>query len=222
MQKLSFIIGLIMFALVGFAQSPHGDGFKTDCTLCHTSESWKVTKPDMSFDHNTTKFKLTGQHLMVDCRSCHTTLKFQEAKNECASCHADMHQNTLGSDCARCHDTKAWIIKNTSTMHQLSRFPLLGNHAVTDCASCHKSSSKLQYEPLGIDCYDCHKADYLATVEPDHKKSGYSTNCIECHGVKSTGWNGTNFEHGFFPLTGGHSISCAECHTGNSYQKISN
>ena len=221
MQKLSFIIGLILVALVGFAQSPHGDGFKTDCTLCHTSESWKVTKPDMSFDHNTTKFKLTGQHQMVDCRSCHTTLKFQETKNECASCHADMHQNTLGSDCARCHDTKAWIIKNTITLHQLSRFPLNGNHAVADCAACHKSSSRLQYEPLGIDCYDCHKADYLATVEPDHKKSGYSTNCIECHGVKSTGWNGTNFEHGFFPLTGGHSISCAECHEGKNYEKIS-
>ena len=222
MQKLSFIIVLIFSVITGFAQKPHGEDFKIDCATCHNSESWKVTKPDMSFDHNTTKFKLTGQHQMVDCKSCHTTLKFQETKSECASCHTDMHQNTLGPDCAKCHDTKHWIVQNTTTMHQLSRFPLLGNHAVADCAQCHKSSSKLQFEPLGIECIDCHRNDYLAAKTPNHQQSGYSTNCMECHGVRAIGWNSTNFEHGFFPLTEGHSISCAECHKDGSYQKISN
>jgi len=226
MYKLSYLIAsilLIVLNLSGIAQNkPHGEGFKTDCTLCHTSESWKVTKATMSFDHNTTKFKLTGQHQVVDCKSCHLSLKFQEAKSECAACHTDMHQNTVGPDCAKCHNTKSWIIANTTSMHQLSRFPLQGNHAVADCASCHKSASNLQFQPLGIECVDCHRSDYLAAKTPNHQQSGYSTNCIECHGVKATGWNSSNFEHGFFPLTEGHSISCVECHKTGSYQKISN
>ncbi len=221
MYKLSYLIIFIFSVSIGFAQSPHGDGFKTDCAVCHNADSWKVTKADMTFDHSTTKFKLAGQHQTVDCKSCHQTLKFQEAKSECDACHTDMHTNTLGPDCARCHTPKSWIIENTKSMHQLSRFPLLGNHAVADCASCHKSSTNLKFEPLGIECVDCHKADYLATKTPNHLASNYSTNCTECHGVKSTGWTASNFDHGFFPLTEGHSISCVECHKSGTYQKIS-
>jgi len=164
MHKLSQIILFIVLTLTGFAKSPHGDQFKIDCTLCHTSDSWKVMKSNSTFDHNTTKFRLTGQHQNVDCKTCHQTLKFQEAKKECMSCHTDMHQNSLGPDCARCHNTKAWIIQNTTTMHQMSRFPLLGNHTVADCSSCHKSASNYKYAVQGIECYDCHKADYQATT----------------------------------------------------------
>ncbi|MFA5327849.1 MAG: hypothetical protein WC384_08675 [Prolixibacteraceae bacterium] len=222
MLRLSFTIALIVWALASLAQSPHGEGFKIDCVSCHTSESWKVTRTNMTFDHNTTQFKLTGQHQFTDCKSCHTTLKFQEAKTECISCHTDMHQNTLGNDCARCHDTKAWIIEKTVSMHQMSRFPLLGNHAVADCSSCHTSASNFRYEPLDIECVSCHRADYNAAKSPDHLASGYSTNCIDCHGVKATGWTAQNFDHSFFPLTEGHgSVSCNECHTTGKYQKIS-
>jgi len=221
MHKLSYLIVLIFSAVIGFAQSPHGDGFKIDCASCHNADTWKVTKADMTFDHNATKFKLTGQHQSVDCKSCHQTLKFQEAKTECVSCHADMHTNTLGPDCARCHTPKTWIIENTKTMHQLSRFPLEGNHAVIDCASCHKSSTNLKFEPLGVECVDCHRKDYQGTTSPNHQQLGYSTNCTDCHGVKSTAWATTNFDHSVFPLTGGHNISCLQCHTGGTYQKLS-
>ena len=221
MHKLSYLIVLILWSLVGFSQSPHGVGFKIDCASCHTSQTWKVTKTNMLFDHNTTSFKLTGQHQIIDCKDCHKTLKFQEAKTDCKDCHTDMHRNTLGPDCARCHDTNAWIIKNTVTMHQMSRFPLLGNHAVLDCTACHKSSSNLQYEPLGVECIDCHRKDYQATIAPNHQQNGYPTNCIECHDVIAKNWMTTNFNHGLFPLTGGHNINCAECHKGGSYQKIS-
>ena len=222
MLKLSLKIVFIVFALNSFAQSPHGDGFKIDCATCHSSENWKVNLKKMSFDHKTTRFVLTGQHLIVDCKSCHTTLKFQEAKSECAACHTDIHQNTLGRDCAKCHHTKAWIIADTKTMHQTSRFPLLGNHAVADCASCHISASNFKYLPQGIECIDCHKTDYQATTSPNHQQAGYSANCSECHGVKAVSWTASNFEHSFFPLTGGHGISCIECHKDGSYQKISN
>lgn len=221
MLKLSFTITLVVLSVFGFAQSPHGEGFKTGCAECHTSKDWKVDQKTMTFDHNTTTFKLTGQHQFTDCKSCHQTLKFQEAKTECISCHTDMHQNTLGPDCARCHTTKSWIIENTLEMHQMSRFPLLGNHAVLDCASCHKSASNFRFEPLGIDCYDCHKADYLATTSPNHQESSFPTNCLQCHDVKAISWNTGTFNHDFFPLTGGHAITCAQCHTGGTFTKIS-
>ncbi|MEI8115314.1 MAG: hypothetical protein WCI54_16905, partial [Bacteroidia bacterium] len=123
MCKLSFIVVLIVLTLTGYSQtSPHGTRLKTDCIVCHTSETWKVAKTINSFDHNTTPFKLTGQHQASDCISCHKTLKFEEAKSECAACHTDMHLNTLGPNCARCHDTQSWTIKSSITLHKATRF----------------------------------------------------------------------------------------------------
>jgi hypothetical protein len=210
-----------VFASTAFAQSPHGEEFKMDCAACHTSQTWKMAKANMTFDHNTTHFRLTGQHQNTDCINCHKTLLFNEAKTECSACHTDMHQNTLGPDCARCHDTREWIIKNIIPMHQMSRFPLLGNHAVLDCSACHKSASNLQFQPLGVECIDCHRSDYLATTSPNHQMNGYPTNCLECHDVIANNWNLTSFNHGSFPLTGGHNIECAECHAGGIFKKIS-
>jgi len=220
MGKLSFIIGLILCSLIGRAQSPHGIDFKTDCKICHTSDSWKVTKTTSSFDHNTTSFKLTGQHSSVECISCHKTLKFKDTDNQCSSCHRDMHQNTLGTQCARCHNTNSWLIKNVITMHQSSRFPLEGNHAVVECKSCHQSASNYLFEPLGVECIDCHRKDYLTTSDPNHIKNGYPTNCIECHDVSASSWNSSSFTHNSFPLTEGHNITCIECHKSGKYQKL--
>ena len=176
MYRLSYLIFLVLCTVTSLAQKPHGEGFKIDCATCHTSQNWKVTKSTMSFDHNATQFVLTGQHQTVDCKSCHQSLKFQEAKKECSACHTDMHNNTVGPDCAKCHNTQSWIIQNTSTMHQMSRFPLQGNHAVADCAACHQSASNLQFQPMGVACIDCHKSDYQATKSPNHQQSNYSTN----------------------------------------------
>jgi len=221
MYKLPHLIVLVFSAIAGLGQSPHGDDFKPDCALCHNADSWEVTKADMTFDHDTTQFKLTGQHLLVDCKGCHQTLKFEQAKSECRACHTDMHSNTVGQDCARCHTPKAWIVENTKMMHRLSRFPLEGNHAVVDCALCHQSASMLNFEPLGIECVDCHRKDYQATTTPNHQASGYPTDCIQCHGMKASGWTGIKFDHSSFPLTQGHNISCRECHKSGTYQKLS-
>ena len=221
MYKLSLLIVLVFSAIAGWGQSPHGKSFKPDCSLCHNADSWKAMKADIAFNHDTTRFQLTGQHKQVGCRKCHLTLKFEDARGECSACHTDMHSNTVGQDCARCHTPKAWIVENTRTMHQLSRFPLEGNHAVVDCASCHQSASMLNFEPLGIECFDCHRKDYQATTSPNHQVSGYPTDCIQCHGIRSSGWTGVKFDHSSFPLTQAHRISCQQCHTSGVYQKIS-
>jgi hypothetical protein len=220
---MRFII-ILVFLFLGFlsakSQSPHGQKFDLDCSNCHTDKDWVVDRSKMTFDHNKTRFVLEGEHANVQCRSCHKTLVFSEAKTECNNCHQDMHNQTVGFDCVRCHTSSSWIIGNARNIHLQSRFPLLGSHSVADCNGCHPSASKLQFNTLGIDCYNCHKAKYLATTSPNHLQVGYSINCIECHNEKSYEWSATGINHDFFPLTGGHAISCALCHVNGKFDKV--
>jgi len=78
----------------------------------------------------------------------------------------------------------------------------------------------LQFEPLGVDCFDCHKNDYLATTSPNHVTAGYSTNCLECHTMTAPDWMAASINHSFFPLTGGHAVSCVQCHVSGNYGKL--
>jgi len=200
------------------AQSPHGDELKISCADCHNPKGWKMEKGTYTFDHNKTSFPLEGQHQSVDCKLCHISLVFSKAEPECVSCHTDMHYQTVGLDCARCHTPKSWIIPNITQLHQESRFPLLGAHATADCYSCHPSASLLRFEPLGVECFDCHQANYLATTSPNHVQGNYSTNCTDCHLMNAFTWTGASINHNFFPLTDGHAINdCSRCHVGGIY-----
>jgi len=221
-MRFLFILTIFIFGVIpSKSQSPHGQKFDLDCSKCHTPKEWVVDRSVMTFDHNTTRFDLEGEHANVQCRSCHSSLVFSEAKTECSNCHQDMHNQTVGFDCARCHTASTWIIVNTRDIHLQSRFPLLGAHLVTDCNGCHPSASNLQFNTLGNDCYSCHSDNYRATTNPNHILSGYSTNCIECHNEKSHEWSATGINHDFFPLTGGHALSCILCHKNGKNEKIS-
>ncbi len=149
MRSLSQIITLIcLIAIPLFAQSPHGDKFELDCSLCHQSSSWKVDLKKVKFDHSTTSFDLVGQHQSADCKSCHQTLKFADKINEdCISCHTDIHKGTVGEDCAKCHTPDSWIVKDINGLHQDSGFPLLGRHRTADCEQCHSGYNDLNFEP---------------------------------------------------------------------------
>ena len=233
MRRLSPIIVLLALTLSLMAQkSPHGDSFRANCDDCHKTNSWKVDLKEIDFDHKSTKFPLEGQHQVVSCKDCHTSLEFAKAQPECNSCHTDIHEQTVGNECARCHTPNSWVVTNITQIHQQSRFPLIGPHTVADCRECHKNllstsspatptASLLRFDPIGVECYDCHKEDYTAAKEPDHIASNYSTNCTECHNINSFSWNGAGINHNFFPLEGGHDISdCKTCHTSGSYSKI--
>lgn len=215
MQKLSLIFSMILLAGIASAQqNPHGEKLAFSCTDCHTTEGWKFSQATAKFSHDLTTFKLEGQHFYTDCAACHKTLVFSEAKSNCVDCHTDMHNNTVGPNCAECHTPKSWIVNNITEIHQNSRFPLLGAHNTADCSACHTSVSKLEFQPLGIECYDCHRLDYQAATNPNHVQSGISTNCFECHRVEAFEWSASGINHDFFPLTKGHAIeNCAECHT---------
>jgi hypothetical protein len=213
-QKIIFIL---LLPVLAFAQSPHGDDFDLDCELCHKSEDWKVDLKKVQFDHSITKFELLGQHKSADCRSCHVTLEFSTVKQDCIACHTDLHQGTVGKDCSKCHTPKTWMVEDINGLHQKGRFPLVGNHLTADCQSCHIRYVDLYFEPLNTDCYSCHANDF-ATAHNENE----SKNCENCHDISASIWNALNVNHEFFPLVGGHEISCAQCHgQGGNYSGLS-
>ena len=212
---LLFIISFLVVTSV-FAKSPHGDKFKMDCANCHITGSWEQLNPRL-FNHNKTKFPLVGQHKSVECKVCHPTLEFAKAKKQCSECHTDRHEGTVGRDCERCHTPKSWIVTNVSRIHQQAGFTLNGSHATADCYQCHKSASLLRFENINKDCYSCHKDKYDAT---NHRADGFNTDCYHCHNMTGQNWSikGGGFEHGLFPLSGGHNIDCKVCHKTGEYR----
>ncbi|MCF8301719.1 MAG: hypothetical protein K9I94_00485 [Bacteroidales bacterium] len=225
MRRLSSIIWLLALAMSTPAQeSPHGEDLAISCGDCHTTQGWKMIEGTYTFDHNTmTEFNLTGQHRDVDCRSCHTTLVFSAAQSECSTCHTDVHQQSLGMDCSRCHTSESWIVNDITELHEQTRFPLLGAHSMANCIDCHTSANDLNFEPLGIECIDCHQEDYRAATDPNHVEAGFSTECTDCHQHNAFTWRGAGLDHSFFPLTKGHEIdNCFQCHTeGANFNDVS-
>ncbi|MEW6194875.1 MAG: hypothetical protein AB1521_06960 [Bacteroidota bacterium] len=221
MHRLSLLV-LLLLATQVVAQSPHGSNFKIDCADCHDAVSWNLLKQEKSFDHNKTNFPLIGQHELIDCKKCHTTLVFNEVKQQCFDCHKDIHKNSVSLDCEKCHTPNSWLISDIEQLHRVSRFPLLGVHQSQNCNQCHAQYSELNFESLGINCFDCHSKDYVATQNPNHAEAGFSTECQECHSISSLRWAEVQVTHTFFPLTGKHKISnCFECHQTNTFVGLS-
>jgi len=225
MRRLSLIIGTIVLltSMKLIISSPHGKDFNLNCDDCHSTSGWKVNTDSINFSHDSTAMPLVGRHVETNCRDCHESLIFKDAEPYCNACHTDMHENTVGQECNRCHTPSSWIVTNIIDIHRHSRFPLLGAHSMADCQECHSNASLLKFEPLGIECFDCHQADYMSTSSPDHSSAGYSTNCTECHFMNAFTWQGAGINHDFFPLKEGHDIAdCMQCHTDGNFSSIPN
>lgn len=205
-----------------WSQSPHGKEFKMECVSCHSSESWKINLSQLNFNHTETGFELNGQHNSVQCIQCHNALNFNNTPNTCNSCHTDIHNQTVGDDCVQCHNTQSWLVNNIQSIHETSRFPLIAAHATADCQQCHTSVNNLQFKTIGIECVDCHKADYNAAKEPNHLAGGFSLECVSCHNLTGYDWSGQNINHDFFPLIQGHKTeNCFSCHEQNRFSGLS-
>lgn len=138
---------------------------------------------------------------------------FSEVRSKCNSCHRDVHQNTVSPDCRSCHSTETWLIADVNSMHQRTRFPLVGVHQNLDCASCHTQYSRLYFPPIDVACVTCHSKEYYSTTQPNHVQAQFSTQCQTCHNVIDVSWGPTSFTHDFFPLVAGHAIpNCFACH----------
>lgn len=220
MMKNLFTLGLLIAVChTAIAQtSPHG-AIKIECGNCHSTDSWKMQN-DAQFSHASTGFDLTGVHRKLECRSCHEKLKFTGLKADCQPCHTDIHKGELGPDCLRCHSTQDWKITDMIQRHQMTRFPLLGQHITVPCQSCHAQNANQQYAGTPLSCIGCHRNDYVNSRNPNHTVAGFSTNCLQCHLVNAVAWGG-GFDHQMtaFPLTGAHrAVQCSQCHTNNAFK----
>jgi len=230
-RRIGFLlIALFLGSVIGTvalrgqtSQNPHG-AIKLDCQVCHITDNWTTMRADSPFKHSETAFPLEGQHAAVSCRSCHRSLEFSKADTRCSSCHQDVHENQFGDACSRCHTPEMWAAEpRFRQMHQESRFPLVGAHAVLDCDVCHAEG---RYAETPLDCYGCHLQTYAATTNPDHHGAGFALDCSECHSILVSSWAGNlaAFQHTpSFPLLGGHDRdACSDCHQpGTIYSQTS-
>jgi len=87
--------------------------------------------------------------------------------------------------------------------HDLSDFPLIGQHAVVGCESCHLSSA---FKDAKKECNDCHKED-------DIHKRALGADCKQCHNPND--WLIWHFNHDEtdFKIKGAHEkLHCDTCH----------
>jgi hypothetical protein len=185
----------------------HHDRFGTKCNTCHTESGWSTVR----FDHDRdTRFSLLGNHKQARCNDCHTRNAYQQkTATDCFSCHKadDVHKGQQGKNCAQCHNESGWKKKVTFD-HGLTRFPLIGLHALSPCESCHIDTA---YKNTDMECYACHAPD-------DIHKLRFGKKCETCH--NPNGWRFWHFDHNTdtqYKLRGKHSdLECHACHTINS------
>lgn len=172
------------------------------CQDCHSENNWQKT----SFDHERdTDFTLRGKHEDLQCESCHKGSLEQELKTSCISCHQadDVHLGQQGEACQRCHDENSFT-DQIRFDHDLTRFPLIGQHAATSCEECHLEQT---FKDTALDCNSCHSDD-------DVHKQGLGARCEQCHTPNA--WGIWVFDHDTqtdFKLTGKHQEQpCKVCH----------
>ncbi len=201
----------------------------SDCASCHTqTPDWS---PAAFPDHNSF-YPLTGAHVAIakDCEKCHIGGNYTNTPSECVVCHKLDFNKTLNpnhakiglsTDCASCHSTTPGWKPASFPVHN-DYYPLTGAHTTIakNCAECHKGD----YNNTPNDCNSCHSTDFKKTLNPNHQKLGFSTDCASCH-TTSPNWSPATFaaHNNFYPLTGAHATTkCNECHKGGNFEKTPN
>jgi len=181
----------------------HGGHNGTDCAGCHTNDEWSV----VHFEHNiATDFELHGSHETVACDDCHVEPIFDTSPGStCVSCHLDdePHAGKQGEQCNDCHSEESWQ-EAPFFAHDLTSFPLLGEHDNLECDSCHETQV---FAGTVNQCADCH-------IEDDPHNDKFTANCGGCH--NPVAWDLWLFDHNSqseFVLEGAHvEVACDDCH----------
>ena len=198
-------------------------GFSTACDTCHrpTDPSFANGQP---FNHSAV-FPLVGRHAVQDCVACHTNNQFSGTPRDCVGCHRDDYQRTASPNhaaagfsmaCETCHRATDPTFGSGGGFNHNSVFPLVGEHARQECASCHVNGV---YSGTPKECVNCHRTDYQRTKAPDHAASGLGTDCASCHRANAPSWNDGSFDHNsVFRLLGQHARQvCGVCHVNNVF-----
>ncbi|MGI9343663.1 MAG: cytochrome c3 family protein [Gammaproteobacteria bacterium] len=173
-----------------------------DCASCHDVVRWST----IDFDHAAISgFALLGAHGDIACTQCHTGMLTATLPATCIGCHTedDPHAGQLGTRCEDCHGQISWTA-NVVFDHDLTAFPLGGEHAGVECNACHASAA---YHDAPTECVDCHRED-------DPHGSRLGTACASCHNPGN--WLAWEFDHNLetdFPLLDAHDgPACIDCH----------
>lgn len=179
-----------------------------------------------------------------NCTKCHT-IGEKVTNQKCLSCHKEIDQriknntgfhssnDVKGKDCRICHSEHngrnfqiVHFDKNKFD-HSKTGFTLKDSHSGIDCFKCHKNEfiiddeirkKKESYLGLSKECFICH--------EDAHKKT-LGNDCASCHDYKKFK-PASNFDHdnSKFRLTGAHvNVICEKCHpkednSGKVFQKF--
>lgn len=184
----------------------HDGHHGTDCGSCHTNDEW----PAVHFDHDRdTDFVLNGSHETVECVDCHIEPIFETSPGtECASCHLEdeVHNGKQGDQCGDCHTETSWEEAPLFT-HDLTAFPLLGEHDNLECESCHETKV---FAETDAECISCH-------LEDDSHNGRFEEDCQSCH--NPVAWDLWLFDHNTqtnFKIEGAHvDVACDDCHRGS-------
>ena len=197
-------------------------GFPTTCENCHRPSDTSFR--GAGFNHAQV-FPLVGQHAQAACATCHRNSVFRGTPRDCVGCHQDAYNRTtapnhaaagFSTQCESCHRATDSSFRGASFNHA-QVFPLVGQHAATACATCHRNGV---FRGTPRDCVGCHQDQYTRTTAPNHASAGFSTQCETCHRPTDSSFRGAGFNHAqVFALVGRHAqTACATCHVNNVYR----
>ncbi|MFN7955168.1 MAG: cytochrome c3 family protein [bacterium] len=161
-----------------------------DCASCHASRDYRDTptacvachERDFAgaarFDHRATA--------SIDCQDCHGETAWLPARVRHDS--FPLSGGHAAPTCEDCHKTKPFGPIDASCVScHLADFTRAPRHVALGlppslCDQCHRITTFARHEAsLPIDCFTCHRNDYLGTRDPNHVAEGISTDCAECH-----------------------------------------
>ncbi|MCB0707506.1 MAG: hypothetical protein KDC34_19460 [Saprospiraceae bacterium] len=196
--------------------------FSTDCATCHTTDpGWE---PAVYLEHDVSFFPIySGAHdgEWDQCLDCHTNPS-NYAVFTCTSCHVNPETDNVHDGvggyvyesiaCLSCHPNGD---SNGAFNHDLTNFPLTGEHLNVDCLDCHTNG----YAGTPTECVACHNTDFGETVNPNHNAIGIPTDCAMCH-TTDPDWMPADFpiHDDYYVLNGAHAMianDCVSCHNGN-------
>ena len=207
----------------------HQNSLGPDCSTCHRSAHWK---PAPGFDHDRSSYPLTGKHADIDCGKCHmasrldlprdargkpTPLYKPLAYEECSACHEDVHQGRLSATCSKCHKTTGFLQHGDPQPfdHDLTRYPLRGEHRQLRCEDCHGPRDKRVKTPRYDSCGACHRDPHAGQAT----LGGRTVDCASCHrvqGFRPATYTVAQHKKSSYPLEGKHAdVKCESCHPKN-------
>ena len=203
-------------------ESPHESRLLSNCNACHSENSFNQFAGRAKFDHEETGFTLKGKHRNVSCFDCHASSVSPVAifrdqskidENDCVTCHEDVHNGKFGINCFDCHTEAGFSqLKNPDSFdHEMTDFPLVGQHIEVDCEACHSGSF---LDPLEFqNCFNCHDDFHQGQFTSDN----VMRDCDECHSplekFSVTHYSEEDHAKSGFPLEGSHlATPCFACH----------